>query len=665
MTPNKKTRISTQVSLLACGIFIAAIVGISLLAYLRASSIFDSRGATELGARLKLIESQFETFDATAKSNADRLSHVFESMLGGNVRVDPGRTIQVGEHASPAVTANSGTLNLDFSQVDGFSRMTGGTATVFVRMGDNFLRVTTSVKKQDGSRALGTLLDTKHPAFPRMLEGTPYLGKASLFGRDYMTKYSPVKDAGGRTVAILFVGFDITEGLAKLHSEIGAARIGEKGHYFVIDASQQASRGELVVHPEAKGKNVSGGGLEAYADILQQGQGALEKDGRLYVFTKLDSWQRIFGASVDLGELHSDAVVLGNLLGGLGLAVILAGCAAIYFSLHRKLRPLELLARDAERFGSGDLTVRSQVSSADEAGELARAFNGMADQVRDLVVRVKRASDSVREAVVLVRNESRHVLDGSRTQSESASRVAAALEEVNASLTGVTDNAQDSRELSQKTNQLSVQGEAVALKAADETAAIATSVRASAQAIASLNMRSEQISDVVKVIKDIADQTNLLALNAAIEAARAGEQGRGFAVVADEVRKLAERTSHATIEIGTMISAIQKETSDAVTGMRGGSERVEEGVRLVKEAVDALTEIRTAAEMAVAKSAEISLAMNEQSVAGTEIATNVERIARMADENSAAAARSQESVSRLEALASDLTALTAGLKVGT
>ncbi len=99
--------------------------------------------------------------------------------------------------------------------------------------------------------------------------------------------------------------------------------------------------------------------------------------------------------------------------------------------------------------------------------------------------------------------------------------------------------------------------------------------------------------------------------------------------------------------------------------MRGGSERVEEGVRLVKEAVDALTEIRTAAEMAVAKSAEISLAMNEQSVAGTEIATNVERIARMADENSAAAARSQESVSRLEALASDLTALTAGLKVGT
>jgi len=229
----------------------------------------------------------------------------------------------------------------------------------------------------------------------------------------------------------------------------------------------------------------------------------------------------------------------------------------------------------------------------------------------------------------------------------------------------VTDNAQDSRELSQKTNQLSVQGEAVALKAADETAAIATSVRASAQAIASLNMRSEQISDVVKVIKDIADQTNLLALNAAIEAARAGEQGRGFAVVADEVRKLAERTSHATIEIGTMISAIQKETSDAVTGMRGGSERVEEGVRLVKEAVDALTEIRTAAEMAVAKSAEISLAMNEQSVAGTEIATNVERIARMADENSAAAARSQESVSRLEALASDLTALTAGLKVGT
>jgi methyl-accepting chemotaxis protein len=240
--------------------------------------------------------------------------------------------------------------------------------------------------------------------------------------------------------------------------------------------------------------------------------------------------------------------------------------------------------------------------------------------------------------------------------------VAAALEQVNASLNGVAGNAVDSQGLSRRTNDLSLQGESVAARAAEETAAIAAAVRDSAHAISSLSVRSDQISQVVKVIRDIADQTNLLALNAAIEAARAGEQGRGFAVVADEVRKLAERTSQATLEIGAMIETIQKETAGAVEGMRGGSERVDQGVRLVREVASALAEIRAAAEQTATKSAEITSAMNEQNSAGQEITNNVERIAQMAEENSAAAARSQQTVDRLDSLARDLASLTAGLR---
>ena len=663
MKHGKGVGISLQVTLAVCGIFVVAVLGLSLIAHVRATSLLDQRWESDLTERVRLIHSQFDTFDTTARGNADRLSRVFESQLGGAVRVDSGRTVQVGGRVVPSVQTSSGVLNLDFTQVDSFSRLTGGVATVFVRVGDEFVRVTTSLKKEDGSRAVGTALDAKHPAYRSMLEGQPYLGKARLFGRDYMTKYVPVLDGAGRSVAALFVGFDITDGLAKLLSDLAKARIGRNGYFFVVDASNQASRGELIVHPLARGANVTTtSGLQALADVLHAGEGTLRRDGHVYVFSAYGPWQRVVGATADIGELHADSRVMGGVLLAVGLLAIIGGGAGTYVFLRHKLQPLERLARDAERIGSGDLTVVSSIDTRDEVGELARAFNHMSGQVRDLVIRVKRASESVRDGVVQVRGESQQVRQGSEQQSESASRVAAALEQVNASLNGVAGNAVDSQGLSRRTNDLSLQGESVAARAAEETAAIAAAVRDSAHAISSLSVRSDQISQVVKVIRDIADQTNLLALNAAIEAARAGEQGRGFAVVADEVRKLAERTSQATLEIGAMIETIQKETAGAVEGMRGGSERVDQGVRLVREVASALAEIRAAAEQTATKSAEITSAMNEQNSAGQEITNNVERIAQMAEENSAAAARSQQTVDRLDSLARDLASLTAGLR---
>ncbi|MBI1398312.1 MAG: HAMP domain-containing protein [Betaproteobacteria bacterium] len=661
----KRTQgISTQLTLLACGILILAVTCLSMLAYFRASAALDRRWREDLSAQVRLLAHQFQTFDATAKANTDRLSQVFVNMLGGHVRVDPGRVVRIGQHEAPVVMSDSGVLNLDFSDVDAFTRMTGGNATVFVRTGDDFLRVTTSLKKQDGSRALGTLLGTGHPGYDALIHGRPYVGKAHLFGRDYMTKYSPVVDASGRTVAILYVGFDITEGLAALFDGVASSRVGENGYYFVLDASDGPSRGELVVRPEARSGAVPAApSPAALAEVLKNGDDVFSRDGRLYVSYPFPAWHQIFGASVSDEELHADAVRVRNVLLLIGILVTVVGCVVTYLAVTRRLRPLAQLADDAERIGAGDLTVRSDVTTPDEIGDVARAFNHMAGQVQDIVVRLKRMVDGLGEAVTSVREESRQVRAGSESQSEAASRAAAALEEVTASLSQVSENARDSRRLSERTNDLSVEGESVAARAADETAAIAAAVRDSAERISALSVRSDQISEVVKVIKDIADQTNLLALNAAIEAARAGEQGRGFAVVADEVRKLAERTSQATIEIGEMISAIQAETGGAVTGMQEGSGRVEEGVRLVRQAATALNEIRAAAAETVAKAAEISHAMAEQSAAGTEISSNVENIAMMADRNSGAASRNEEVVAQIERLAAELTSLTAGLRV--
>lgn len=663
MSSHRKS-IATQVATIASIVFLVGITAFSFLSYYRAAASLDARWQDDLGARVRLISGQLNVLDGMAKVNADRLSGVFESLLPGAVRVDTTRQVQVADKAAPVVLAGGEQLNLDFRSVDTFSRLTGGNATVFVRIGDDFLRVTTSVRKEDGSRALGTLLDRKHPAYESMLAGRPYLGRATLFGRHYMTRYSPVADASGRPVAILYVGFDITDSIAALVRQIEEARIGEDGLFFVMDGSAGKDRGQLVVDREAKGRNaLTDPSLAGYRAALEKGEGAVIAGDRMFVVTRFEPWQRIVGASMPLSELHADAASLRNVLLALGVVVLALGCAATYVVLRRKLRPLCELVRDAGRIGAGDLTVRAPVASNDEVGELAQAFNAMAEQISAIIVRVKRASTSMADAVREVRGDAGQVRAGSEQQSESASRVAAALEEISASLESVAANARDSQHLSKRTNDLSAHGESVALAAAEETAQIAASVRETAGAIGLLSQRSDEISKVVNVIKGIADQTNLLALNAAIEAARAGEQGRGFAVVADEVRQLAERTGQSTIEIGRMIGAIQQETDSAVVGMRASSERVDAGVRLVHEAVTALKEIRGAAAETLTKAGDIAQAMDEHSAAGLEISKNVERIASMADENSAAAGRSAEAVARLDGMSNELAALTAGLRV--
>jgi methyl-accepting chemotaxis protein len=229
--------------------------------------------------------------------------------------------------------------------------------------------------------------------------------------------------------------------------------------------------------------------------------------------------------------------------------------------------------------------------------------------------------------------------------------MASAAEQMTVSIGQVSDSAADARQITTDAGERSASGSAVIDRTVAEMQVIADTVAAAAKTIQIVGDSSQDISAIVQVIKDVADQTNLLALNAAIEAARAGEQGRGFAVVADEVRKLAERTAQATMDIGSMIESMQSRAGEAVRTMEQAVTYVEGGVQLASQAGESMGQISSGARRTVTAVNEISDALQEQSVASSEIAGNVERIAQMSAENCTATQQAHATVEQLQALA--------------
>ncbi|WP_334158822.1 methyl-accepting chemotaxis protein [Oryzomicrobium sp.] len=345
-----------------------------------------------------------------------------------------------------------------------------------------------------------------------------------------------------------------------------------------------------------------------------------------------------------------------SLYAALGILVLVALLAAYlaagtYLSVMRGLTDF---SRGAQLMAEGDLTVRVSVATRDELKYLAEGFNALGEGFSKLIRKVQETSGQLTASSRQVAESSAQITEATQQQSDAASNMAAAVEEMTVGIDHISHSATEAHGLSAQAGELSDAGAGKVQAVVAEIERVAESVSGSARVIEDLGRHSEGISAIVNTIKEIADQTNLLALNAAIEAARAGEAGRGFAVVADEVRKLAERTAHSTQEIGEMIGAIQSGTREAVGSMQGGVERVDQGVRLTSEAGEAMGEIRASSQQVVTMTNDIAVSLKEQSAAATEIARNVERIAQMAEETSAAAAGNADTSAQLQSLALEM-----------
>ncbi|XZG70745.1 methyl-accepting chemotaxis protein [Chitinibacteraceae bacterium HSL-7] len=313
----------------------------------------------------------------------------------------------------------------------------------------------------------------------------------------------------------------------------------------------------------------------------------------------------------------------------------------------------EDVVRMVSRVADGDLAPNERTIQAGERTILG-SVERMRAALRVMVEEIQRDSGALASHSAQISSSSRDISVAAGHQTEATSSMAAAMEELTVSINHISDNTTDTEQASKQATQLAAEGVDQVNSATSAMSTISDSVAQASTQIRSLDAKAREISSIAAVIKDIAEQTNLLALNAAIEAARAGEQGRGFAVVADEVRKLAERTSSATIDIEKMLASIQRETDSVVQVMDQALPQVQSGVDLARNVTDSLNQIHDGARRTLARLHEMTTSTREQSEASNSIASRVEDISRMVEETTASIHRAAHTAEEIEHIATSL-----------
>jgi methyl-accepting chemotaxis protein len=467
----------------------------------------------------------------------------------------------------------------------------------------------------------------------------------------------------------------------RAYKRIKSMRYGEGDYFFIIDTGPK-----MIMHPikpELDGKDLSESkdpkGKFLFIEMVKvtkdKGDGFVDymwpKPGQQQPILKISyvklfkPWGWIVGTGVYVEDIHA---IMSKLRWTIiiAIAVLAIILLAIAFGVGKLIvRPLRQ-SNDAVRQiaeGGGDLRKRIDIKSSDEIGQMAQNVNKMLDAYSVMIKNIITSANNVVMTVDALKEKARKSVDGAQNQAKQASHIATAAEEMTQTITDIAKNASVASETSAKAMETATKGKEVADGAVSSVGRVYTSTVELASMIDKLNNRANEIGDIVTVIKDIADQTNLLALNAAIEAARAGEQGRGFAVVADEVRKLAERTIKATAEISGKISAVQTESEQTMKSMSDASSEVTKATEYIRQVGEFLNYIVAKVQKVRDQITQIATAVEEQSAASEEVAGNIEKTSSISREMEAMSAEIMSEVESLLQIADELKGSTQGFKV--
>jgi len=590
----------------------------------------NQKAEENLLQQANLLVNTMSSYHSSLVDSAGKMADVFRTHFRGPLSLVSGSTVLIGDKQTPLLKVGATTINQNTELVDSFTAVTKAVGTVFVRSGDDFIRISTSLKKEDGNRAVGTLLDRAHPAYPGLLKGDEFVGKATLFGKDYMTKYLPVKDNNGRVIAVFFIGLDFTDGLKVLKEKIRSIKVGKTGYIYALDAREGKESGKLQIHPVKEGTNVidskDSNGHEFIREMLKQKEGTMRYPWvntelgettpreKMVVFRPLKEWNWLICVGESLDELNSDGVFIRNsMLGSTLLVVIIMVLSFIVMSKRLLTIPLNNAVQMANAIAAGDLTATIEVKSDDEIGCLMAGMKNMVENLRvmfsDLAGGVQTISSSATDLSAV----SRQLTSNADNSSSRTQGVAAAAEEMSANMLTV---AAAMEQATANVNTVATAAEEMTVTIADVAKnsdkarnitehAVLQADKVTGQ-IAALGRAAREINKVTETITAISAQTNLLALNATIEAARAGAAGKGFTVVATEIKELAQQTAAATEGIREKIDNIQLSTAETVEEI----EKISNVIQEVNGIIGAT-----------------ALAIDQQSTVMQEIATNIAQAA--------------------------------------
>ncbi|MDR3429114.1 MULTISPECIES: methyl-accepting chemotaxis protein [Silvimonas] len=647
----RRSPLVTQFLILGTLVCIVVFGGLVVYTSINVQQTARTIAENNLTTQLQLVKDTFQLAYMDAQTRSKGLLDQFVRQLPGEIVVTTDKT----ETGLPVVKSGDHVLSQDTTLLEQFRGHTGAdTAIVAKNEAGKFVRVNTLLKDASGKLMIGSEVKADDPIAKAISSGETFSGLVMRNGRYYMTNAVPIKNAAGQVAGWVQARADLTPEVTTLRQMLASLKVGDSGYVYAVAPTNDDGIARYVIHPKNEGKLVTetnGGKLVwMYKQMLAQKEGLVHyplanpahgdaEEDKMVAYATVPNWNWIVASGSFTDEFTGHSIVLRNRLIMVSVVLALLTLGMLYVGLKHRLGPLANVVRAIERFGTGDLTARIPVvregPSANEMDRITVQFNQAAVSLQGLMQDVRNTAGEVDQATGHFDNAISRIATDSRQQSESASSMAATVEQITVSISHIADHAGDAASTAREAQGSSQEGTNVVGRMEKQMHTLSNASRLAAERIASLGERSNEISGIVKVIKDIADQTNLLALNAAIEAARAGEQGRGFAVVADEVRKLAERTGNATREISTLIGGMVSDTQLVAGEIVAVSDQMQSGVALANETGSALSTIAAHTERTAGIVNDIAHATREQSSASAILAGNVESVAQTAQSNAA------------------------------
>jgi len=510
-------------------------------------------------------------------------------------------------------------LHQNHQLVDKIQELTGSTATIFQKINDGFLRISTNVRLDNGERAIGTYIPNSSEVVQTVENGQTYKGRAWVVDDYYLTAYEPIKH-NNDVVGILYVGVK-EKNLGYLKDIFNNKQYLDTGYPFLVD-----KEGKFIIHPTNEGENVND------AEFFQQlvsadndhGKTTYEWDGRkkFQYFQYIDRIESFVSASIYEDEYLYILNKSRNLI-IIGAVISLFLVVIVLFFISRSIsNGLKKGVSFANKIAQGDLTVSLDLDQKDEIGELASSLNQMINKLREIVYEVNDGADQISTASQQFSSSSLQLSTGATEQASSVEEVSSSMEEMAGNIEQNNEHAQES------------------VKVIEQAA---SDIDKGKNAVQQTVISMKDIADKIGIIEEIARQTNLLALNAAVEAARAGAHGKGFAVVAAEVRNLAERSQVAAAEINQV-------SKGSVSVAENSEKLLNDIVPVIKKSADLIREI--------------SLASIEQSAGVEQINKAMQQLNSVAQSNASTSEEMTNSAQELLQQAEELKAMVAFFSIG-